>query len=586
LFLVSSSLNPKNLPEFLVILKSKLHELLTEPPTPEEIQKCITNFESEEFYSLETVDGLARKAGYYNDLMNDPEYFKRFMKQVLAIKPEELVKTARKYLAPSQMSVMLMDSGNAKEDQKLLKKWMAEYADLYKDASKAKIAAPKSGAKKKPLKWGQAREKSAKTEKIVLRSGVTLILRPAYDTPTISARAAFSGGTRIEPDGKDGLVELLANTWTAGAGKFKEEEIYAKAESIASSLASFGGRNTLGLTLDTLAPFEGEALDLFCEVLNRPHFPESAIEREKTQMLEAIRAKEDYPAQIASQQFLEGLFKSHPYAKEMSGKSTTVPGLNRTDIETYWSQVAHSKNLIVAVSGHFDIDRWKEKIENAGRELGKGPRILNKFPHESSKEPTTLFKKLEKEQTHIILGYKGLTQNDPQRFALQIMQSVLAGQGGRLFIELRDKASLAYSVSPIRMEGIDTGYFGGYIACSPSKTEQAVQMMLAEFEKLSQTLVSEAEMDRAKRYVVGRHDIELQRNSSICAAMLFDEMYGNGFDEAFRFSDLVQAVTSEDVKAVAKRLFSQKPVLSVVGPNPPKAAVEPRAARGSPEPSL
>jgi zinc protease len=584
-FVVSASMNSKNLAEYLEILKSKLSEVLREPPSAEEFQKTITNFESEEFYSLETVDGLARKAGYYNDLMGDPDYFKNFMKQVLAVKPADIVKTARQYFNPKQMSLTLMDNGKAGEAKKLLSAWMKQYAEIYKKASKEKIVAGAKVGKKKSLKWGRADLKTGKMEKIILPSGATLILRPSFDTPTISARAAFCGGTRIEADGKDGLVELFSNVWLAGAGELKEEEIYLKTESLATSLSAFGGRNSVGLSLETLAPFESQALDLFSEVLTKPLLPKYAVEREKTSMLEAIRAKEDYPAQLAVQQFLEGLFRRHPYAKELSGKATTVPGLTEQEVQSYWKQVSMARNLIVAVGGHFDIELWKKRIEEASQNFKAGQRIQNNFPHEAPTEAVSLYRKLEKEQTHIIVGYKGLTQNDPSRFALQILQSVLAGQGGRLFIELRDKASLAYSVSPIRMEGIDTGYFGGYIACSPSKVEQAIQMLIAEFKRLADHLVSETELDRAKRYVVGRHDIELQKNSAICAAMLFDDMYGNSFDESFRYSEIVKGVTREDIRTLAQKLFGQKPVFSVVGPNPPKS-VEARPAGKVKEQSL
>ena len=134
--------------------------------------------------------------------------------------------------------------------------------------------------------------------------------------------------------------------------------------------------------------------------------------------------------------------------------------------------------------------------------------------------------RLEREQSHVIVGYKGITLDDPRRYTLQVMQSILAGQGGRLFLELRDKASLAYSVSPMRMEGIDSGYFGAYIGCSPEKGAKAIEMMDIEFRKLVERLVGSAELDRAKRYLIGRHDIDLQRNSSICSSILFNEIYG------------------------------------------------------------
>ncbi|MEQ1877375.1 MAG: insulinase family protein, partial [Bdellovibrionia bacterium] len=312
-FVVSGSLNPKNLKEGLAILKDKLIEILETAPSADEIQKCITNFESEEYYSLETVDGLARKAGYYDDLMGDPDYFKSFMKNVMTVERGAIVKTARTYLHPKQMSFTFMDNGAGGDIKKILNTWIKEYTAAYKKAVKLKAALKQPKLKRKTLKWGKAGgSDQGRIEKVTLPSGATLLLRPSFDTPTISARAVFCGGTRIEADGKDGLVELLSNTWLAGAGDLKEEEIYSRTESLASGLSAFGGRNSAGLTLETLAPFEADALELFGEVLRAPHFPAVAVDREKTMLLEAIRAKEDYPSQLAVQQFLEGLFGKHP----------------------------------------------------------------------------------------------------------------------------------------------------------------------------------------------------------------------------------------------------------------------------------
>jgi zinc protease len=149
------------------------------------------------------------------------------------------------------------------------------------------------------------------------------------------------------------------------------------------------------------------------------------------------------------------------------------------------------------------------------------------------------------------------------------MQAILAGQGGRLFLELRDKASLAYSVSPMRMEGLETGYFGAYIGCSPEKSGTAIKMMHEEFDKLKNTLVGEEELARAKRYLIGKHDIELQRNSNITSAILFDHIYGIDFLETYRYAEMIRAVTSEDVQALARRIFGQSPVISLVGPQAP-----------------
>ncbi|MCB0408457.1 MAG: insulinase family protein, partial [Bdellovibrionales bacterium] len=154
-------------------------------------------------------------------------------------------------------------------------------------------------------------------------------------------------------------------------------------------------------------------------------------------------------------------------------------------------------------------------------------------------------------------------------FTLQVMQSILAGQGGRLFLELRDKESLAYTVAPLRMEGVDAGYFGAYIGCSPEKGSKALSMMKIEFKKLMNDLVPKAELERSQRYLIGRHDIDLQKTSSVASAILFDAIYGLDAEEPFRFAERIGVVTAEMVRELAQKIFSYPEVAISVGPESP-----------------
>jgi len=120
-------------------------------------------------------------------------------------------------------------------------------------------------------------------------------------------------------------------------------------------------------------------------------------------------------------------------------------------------------------------------------------------------------------------------------------------------------------MSPIRMDGLEGGYFGGYIACSTEKVDKALQMMLAEFKKLADKPISEDEMARSKRYLLGRHDIALQRTGHVADLMLFDQMYGLPYNDYENFNAQLAEVTPKKVQALAEKIFAQNYCLSVVG---------------------
>src|SRR5262249_30935528 len=134
--------------------------------------------------------------------------------------------------------------------------------------------------------------------------------------------------------------------------------------------------------------------------------------------------------------------------------------------------------------------------------LKAGDKQARTFKISPLEEDKKIYQHSQKEQSHIIVGFRSLTFTDPDRLSLQILQAILAGQRGRLFLELRDKASLAYSVAPLVLDGLDTGYFGFYIGCSPEKGKKAISMIGDEIERILRSPPDDDEVRRAKRYLV------------------------------------------------------------------------------------
>lgn len=573
LFTISANLNVDQIQGALDGVKTELLKIMSAPPTAEELKKAIVNLESEEFYSMETIEGVARKAGSLENLMGDYAYFEKFMRQVYALKPEDIQRVARKYLGAEGLNFVSLVPRHDKELSKFARQWLKTYEKEVTVAIKAKSARTKSvkktAVKKAKPVLSAARSGDGVIEKHVLSNGTTVIFRPSHATPVFSAKAAFLGGLRAEPKGKDGLTELLSRVWTSGTKSLNEAEISKKIEEMAGSLGAFGGRNSAGLSLQTLAPFEDESIELFGEVLCSPVLSPAAVEREKTVMLEVIRSREDNPGQVVSQLFSETMFKGHPYERDLYGSRSSVPELSNAQLEVHLKQMSSGRNLMIVVTGSMHQNKWLKAMESATAKLPSGAPLSSKFSHAGPTKEIREYKALEREQSHIIVGYKGLTLDDPRRYTLQIIQSILAGQGGRLFLELRDKASLAYSVAPMRMEGIDTGYFGAYIGCSPEKGAKAIEMMEIEFKKLVDKKVDDAELDRAKRYLIGRHDIDLQRNSSICTSILFNEIYGIPSDEVFKYADHLRDITAKDIQSLATEVFARPRVICAVGSKQP-----------------
>jgi zinc protease len=154
---------------------------------------------------------------------------------------------------------------------------------------------------------------------------------------------------------------------------------------------------------------------------------------------------------------------------------------------------------------------------------------------------------MEREQAFVTVGFEAPTIGDEMRHAMEVIYAILSGQGGRLFYELRDKRSLAYSVYASMILGLDTSAFTINIGTSPEKIDDAVAGILAEVERLTSEPPTEDEVARAKRYLMGNHDIGLQKTSSRAMSFGLDELYGFGYRKTLDFSDRMEAITRQDL---------------------------------------
>lgn len=539
-------------------------ELLKTPPSSAEMKKALSISSSESIYALETVDGLSRKIGNDEFYMKDPEYFQKYLKSLYKIKPVDVSKIARKYLNPKSLSAVYLTENSTAKAKSEIEKIMKWYTKEYQSVIKKPLKPVKFAAKAVVIK--KSDKVLGKTKTIHRPSGLTLILKTQSDTPTFSVRAAALGGLRAEAENHSGAIELLSRTWTTGSKNYTEDQINEIVESHSAGLSAFGGRNTMGLTLDGLSSSQEELYQIYFDLLSSPTWPKEQVEREKHVQIQQIQNKKDNPAQICFQQFHEMIFKNHPYARDVLGKPETLEKIDSKILDYYFEQVINTNNLVITAVGDFDEKLLLKHIDKLEKSLKTGKKFSTHLQVTASQKNESKVTNLDKEQTHIVLGYPGLKIGSQERFTLDVLQSVLSGQGGRLFYELRDKNSLAYSVSPVRMEGLEPGYFGTYIGCSPEKQDKAISMMRDELKKLTISLISNEELVRAQNYLVGQQAISLQKKSTICQAIVLDVIYGMSPDHIFEVIEEYKKVTREDILKLAKKLFSQSEFLSVVGP--------------------
>lgn len=566
LFVVSAHFEKGKMDAVLNGILKEIDYIMNNEPLWEEIKRARVSISSEQFYSVETVDGIANKAGSSEFYMGDSNAHIKHLAAVNAVTPEDVKKVAQKYLKLDQLSVSYL----ANEDKTTSEAKLKQIPALWKKTisiSKSKTEKIKNKKIKieKLILGHTSKAIKPEVEKIVLPSGLKLMMLPTSDIPTVSAKLAFRGGARFETPQTMGLSEIMAHTFLSGTESKTEEQFLAATDDMAMGLSAFTGKNTFGFSLEYLSGFEKKALDLAIEAFTKPRLGDDIIQREKEIILQQIKSKEDHPSFLCSRQFGKAMFGDHPLAYESLGTAETLKHIGRKQIIDLKNQIFSANNLTMAVVGEFDRALWLDKAHELEAAFkNKKVPLDSQIPFALTENKRVYLEK-DKEQSHVIIGYRGLSLTDPDRFVLQTIQAILAGQGGRLFYELRDKNSLAYSISPLKMESIETGYFGGYIACSPEKVDKAIEMFQIEFKKICDTPVGQEELQRAQRYLIGQNDIGLQRKTALCNLLIFDEIYGNDYHQSLNVAAEYHKVTPEKIQKLAQKLFTKPSVISIVG---------------------
>jgi zinc protease len=540
---VSIQAAPEHLHATLTETMRLLEEAAFEGLREEEIERVKSSLEAEVVGGKETVEGYARRLGYYYIQFGDPEYEKKYLEAVLAVETSEVNKALSKLLDKKPV-LSIAHPISMKADHKQL------IASLSREKRKH-VPPPEPTAAIELKKNGNLRF----VEKVVT------------NLPIVSMRLLFPGGARQEPKGKHGLSTLFQRVWSSGTPSYNSKQIAHVLESLGASLHSYSGKHTMGLSVEFLAKQWPVIKPLLTEILLCPSFPEDEFLTEKNLLLRDILSERDTPGSVCQLNFISALYGDHTYGRSSLGTQETVSKLTTEDLKNFYRDYIHQKRVVISTVGHFNREVWKDELSQL---LGKLPESgKDLLPTQSARpiEQTQVI--LEKKeplfQSHIMVGFLAADFNDPQRLALKLLSSALAGQGGRLFLELRDKQSLAYTVAPMNSDTPERGMFGFYIGCSPEKMATAIWGIRKEIEKILDKPISASELDRAKKYWIGRFELEMQRFGAQAMMYGLDEIYGLGFDHSLTISEKIRAVSAVDIqKAAQKFLKLNQATLSVV----------------------
>jgi len=538
----------------------EVERLRREPVSHEELERARANFLASEHFERESVSGMASKLGSFQvlggDWRSEVEYFE-CLRQATR---DDLLRVAQQYLAPERLSAtaLIPDRDGETLDEAAILSAAEAGLGRARERTVAVASAPTSErptTRMLEVSGGATRGGGHEIHSYTLPGGGALHVAPRREIPVVAARAAFSGGLLAEDERLSGLTSFLAGMWSRGTAQHTTAEFACAVEDLAAEIDGFSGRSSLGLTLEVTSDKLLPTLDLFSEVLLEPAFDAEELERERRETLAAIERREDQLAQRSFMLFAETEFCHHPYRLPINGTRESVEAFNVAGMRAHHQRLIQAPNLSMAVVGDVDPDRIAEEVSKRLAGLPSGPfEALSPPAEEESNEIRRAVWEKDRAQAHMVIGFRGVSVDDPDRFTLELISQLLAGQGGRLFLELRDRRSLAYTVNAMNVEGAAPGFFAVYIATTPERVDEARSGILEQLELLIAEAPSEEELASTRRNLVGNFVIDQQRAAARAAHIALDGLYGLGPDAHQHYTQKIEAITREDVLRVARRI--------------------------------
>ncbi len=413
-------------------------------------------------------------------------------------------------------------------------------------------------------------------QRSVLPNQLTLLVSEENSLPFVTIQLLIDSGSRRDPSGEGGLSYLTARGLLLGTSKRTVTAIHEELDFMGASLSSSSGRDYATLSLQVLKKDLERGWDLFMDVLTQPTFPEEEIKREVEKALAAIQSAEDQPDEVAEKEFQKTLFPNSPYGHPVEGTKESLPRMTREAMVRFYRTYYHPNNAILTVVGDISAEEVKTKfLPNLAKwPMAEIPKISFKSSFVREEKTVKIDRGIT--QANIILGQIGVSRDNPDYYTLTVMNYILGGGGftSRLVEEIRNKRGLAYSVASFFDPGKYPGSFQIVLQTKNASAREAIDLSFQEMERIRKGLVSEKELEGAKKYLIGSFPMRLNTQGKLVSFLTQMEYYGLGLDYPEKYSSLIRSITREEVLRVAKKYLHPKNIILVVVANLKEAGME------------
>jgi zinc protease len=404
-------------------------------------------------------------------------------------------------------------------------------------------------------------------ERIVSPAGIEAWLVRDKSAPLVAMSYSFHGGSSQDDADKGGAASLASNMLDEGAGELDSKAFHEKMENHAIELNFSVTRDYFNGSLRALKEHRDEAFDLLRLALTAPRFDADALDRVRTQVVSNLRREQTSPNDLSSRSWWNAAFPNHPYGRETKGSLETVPKLTADDLRDYVRRVFARNELHIAIVGDVDAAAAGALIDRAFGSLPAHNDLKAVTPVTPANLGRRIVTKVDVPQAVVTFGGAGIARNDPDFMAAYIVNHILGGGSfsSRLYREVREKRGLAYGVSDNLVWFRRAAVAIGGTATRAERTGDAIAIIEQEIKRMAESGPTPEELAKAKSYLKGAYALSLDTSTKIAAQLVYIQNDNLGIDYISRRDALIDAVTIEDAKRVAKRLYGGGLLVTVAG---------------------
>ncbi len=421
-----------------------------------------------------------------------------------------------------------------------------------------------------------------KIQQVTSPGGIKAWLVESHANPLIAVRFAFRGGAAQDEAGKEGVAYFVTAMMDEGAGDLDATAFQEREQALAMRMDFDAGRDVMLGSIQTLTANKDDVSDLVRLAMSQPRFDADALERVRAQILAGLKFDENDPETVASLAWDRVAFKDHPYGRPVKGTRESVAAITADDLKNYVRRVFARDKLMITVVGDIDAAELGKALDKLFGDLPARSKLTDVADATPPLGPSREIIVMDVPQSVAQFGLRGISRQDPDFMPAYVLNYIIGGGGfsSRLMEEVREKRGLAYSVYSNLYPYQHGAVFIGNVATKNEAVGQSLTVIQDELKRLADDGPSADELESAKAYLTGAYALRFESSTSIGSQLLWIQIENLGVDYVGKRNALVEAVTLDDIKRVAKRMLTADSMITTIVGKPVEAPVT--AGHGAP----